>query len=60
MKQVILNWLFIFIGPQLLGLALRFLCRRWIAGHRGRALADRKKVTIYCGTMTHGSWNMLA
>lgn len=29
MKQNILNWLFIFIGPPVLGFAVRLFCRRW-------------------------------
>lgn len=29
MGQIILNWLYVFIGPPVLGLALRFVCRRW-------------------------------
>lgn len=29
MKQIVLNWLFIFIGPPVLGLVVRFFCRRW-------------------------------
>lgn len=28
MRQIILNWLYVFIGPPVLGLALRFFCRR--------------------------------
>lgn len=28
MRQIVLNWLYVFIGPPLLGLALRFFCRR--------------------------------
>lgn len=29
MRQIILNWLYVFIGPLVIGLALRFFCRRW-------------------------------
>ena len=29
MKQIIINWLYVFIGPPAIGLALRFFCRRW-------------------------------
>lgn len=29
MKQIILNWLLIFIGPPVLGFAVRLFCRRW-------------------------------
>lgn len=28
MRQIILNWLYVFIGPPVLGLAFRFFCHR--------------------------------
>ncbi len=29
MRQIVLNWLYVFIGPPIFGMALRFFCRRW-------------------------------
>lgn len=47
MKQIILNWLYVFIGPPVLGLALRFFCRRW---KRARL------ITICLLLLTAASW----
>lgn len=49
MKQIVLNWLYVFIGPPMLGMALRFFCRRWKRAHW---------ITVCLVVLTAAAWTV--